>query len=101
MRRVVSLLMVCFQLVTVALFLPEAEREAEAGLRLGSILPVFVGPVTILPPVVRFGERGSMHLAWFQKVGSVGVSWTEHAFPMNRILLQQGTLTLTAMTGQP
>lgn len=95
MRRVVPLLLVCFLLLAVALSPAEAEWEAEAGLTLGSILPVFVGPVPISPPAVRFDGRGSVPLA------SVGVSWIEHAFPMSRILLPQGTATRTAMIGQP
>lgn len=72
MRRVNSLLMICFLLLVVALTPAKAEREAEAGLTLGSILPVFVGPVPISPPAVRFDERASVHLAWLEKAGSVG-----------------------------
>lgn len=33
--------------------------------------------------------------------GAVALSWTEFAFPMNQILLQQGTLALSTITGQP
>ena len=99
MRRVVPLLMVCFLLLAVALSPAEAEWEAEAGLTLGSIVQVFVGPVPISPPAVRFDGRGSVPLAWFEKAGSVGMSWIEHAFPMSRILLPQGTVTRMAMTG--
>lgn len=101
MRRVVPLVMIYYMLLAVVLSPAEAEQEAEAGLTLGLILPVFVGPVPISPPAVRFDERASAHLAWFEKAGSGEVSWTEHAFPMNRILLQQGTVTRTATTGQP
>ena len=101
MRRVVPLLMVCFLLLAVALSPAETEWEAEAGLTLSSILPVFVGPVPISPPAVRFDERGSAHLAWFENAGSGGVSWTEPVFLMNPIPFQEDTLTRTAMTGQP
>ncbi len=72
MRRVVPLLMTCFLLLAAAFSSAEAEQETNAGLALDSILPVFAGPVPISPPAVRFDERGSVHLAWLEKSGSVG-----------------------------
>ncbi|THI88282.1 MAG: exo-alpha-sialidase [Nitrospira sp. CG24A] len=74
MRRAIFLLMFSFLLLAIALSPAEAEAEPEtkAGLTLGSILPVFVGPVPISPPAVRFDERGSVHLAWLEKSESTG-----------------------------
>lgn len=72
MRRVVPLSIICFLLLAIALSPAEAEPETKAGLTLGSILPVFVGPVPISPPAIRFDERGSVHLAWLEKAGPVG-----------------------------
>lgn len=72
MRRVPPLLMTCFLLLAVALASAEAEQGVKVGLTLDSILPVFVGPVPISPPAVRFDERGSVHLAWLEKTGPVG-----------------------------
>lgn len=51
MRLVVPSLMICILLLAVALSPAEAEPETKAGLTLGSILPVFVGPVPISPPL--------------------------------------------------
>jgi hypothetical protein len=59
-------------LLAVALSPAEAERESAAGLTLGPVLPVFVGPVPISPPAIRFDEQASVHVAWFEKAGSVG-----------------------------
>ena len=65
-------MMTCFLLLAAAFSSAEAEQETNAGLALDSILPVFAGPVPISPPAVRFDERGSVHLAWLEKSGSVG-----------------------------
>ena len=78
MRRVVPLLMTCFLLLAAAFSSAEAEQETNAGLALDSILPVFAGPVPISPPAVRFDERGSVHLAWLEKSGSVGAVKSVH-----------------------
>lgn len=72
MRQIIPLLTVCFLLLAVTLSPAETERKPEAGLTLGSILPVFVGAVPISPPALRFDDRASVHLAWFEMAGSVG-----------------------------
>lgn len=72
MRRVVPLLIICFLLLAVAFSSAEAEQGGKAGLTLDPILPVFVGPVPISPPAVRFDEQGSVHLAWLEKAGAAG-----------------------------
>jgi hypothetical protein len=72
MRRVVPLLMICVLLLTVTLSPAGAEQEVKLSLTLDPILPVFVGPVPISPPAVRFDKRGSVHLAWLEKTGPVG-----------------------------
>jgi hypothetical protein len=33
--------------------------------------------------------------------GRVTLRWTEHLFPMNRLLVQRGQLDLTRITGKP
>lgn len=106
MRRVVSLLMVCFLLSAVALSPAETERQTEAGLTLGSIQPVFVGPVPISPPAVRFDERASVHLAWFEMAGSVGTVKTVRigegtTFPVRSVQVNPDTLSPDAIHQPP
>ncbi|MEO8339632.1 MAG: sialidase family protein [Nitrospirota bacterium] len=72
MRRVVPSLTMCLLLVAIAFSSAEAEQGVKADLTLNPILPVFVGPVPISPPAVRFDEHATVHLAWLEKTGPVG-----------------------------
>jgi hypothetical protein len=49
-----------------------AATSSDSGLTTSHAQPVFVGPVPISPPAVRFDASGTVHLAWFEKAGSVG-----------------------------
>ena len=80
--------------------------SSESGFAHAPTQPVFVGPVPISPPAVRFDASGAVHLAWFEKAGSVGAVQTvrigeETTFPVRSVRVNPETLGPDAIHQSP
>jgi len=101
-----------------------ADNESQVAMMFRAPLMPVQATTAISPPALRFQRDGLLHAAWIEKIGVQGdvnavrvssdqsaiipvrvnpsgggseAGWTEHAFPYNRIMVQQGQLPPVAI----